>query len=102
MRYVADPCFEDKGFESRENSPPSPAVAQHTKRGRKAAAAVDHEDGTSRGGRMCMIKTLKECVGQGKGGEAIKGKGGTGKVNVSAWKGVGGDDHVPGEGKRMS
>lgn len=36
--------------------------------------------------------------GQEKGGGGVaNGKAAAGSVKVAAWKGVGGDDHVPGE-----
>lgn len=47
----------------------------------------------------CCNRSLFLGQGNGGGGSAAagKGKGGAGSVKVSAWKGVGGDDHVAGE-----
>eukprot|EP00903_Cladosiphon_okamuranus_P014428 g13389.t1 len=105
MRYVADPLSEDPGV-----SPPPPDPAKVGKpaggkapKGKKGAAAgkktnTATADPVEEGGRPSILKVLRELVGKGGGGSAAagKGKGAAGNVRVSAWKGVGGDDHVPG------
>lgn len=51
----------------------------------------------------CCIRLLFLGQGNGGGGGAAagKGKGAGGSMKVSAWKGVGGDDHVAGERKKL-
>lgn len=106
MRYVADPLSEDPGIAPPARDLPSalPAPAANSKKKKASMSkspAVEVGDGEVEGGRVSILKTLRECVGNGGGGGGGgggKGKGvAAGNVNVSAWKGLGGDNHVAGE-----
>lgn len=117
MRFVADPLSEDPGVPSTCDPPEPPPLAPETRKKKAsllanpAAAAAASGDGAqagskgAEGGRVSILKTLRECVGIGKGGAAGGGGGGgkgkgaapVGEVNVSAWRGLGGDDHVAGK-----
>lgn len=105
MRYVADPLSEDPGIAPPARDPPSaPPVAATNAKKKKApvgtSLVTEIGDGEAEGGRVSILKTLRECVGKGGGGDGGGGKGkgvAAGNVNVSAWKGLGGDDHVAGK-----
>lgn len=113
MRYIADPLHEDHGLPSSVSSVNLGVFAttvegakDHKESARDALTAQEPD-----GGRPSILKTLRECVGgkgqatspvtkgsSGKGAreKGVGGKGGAGRVNVAAWNGVGGDDHLPG------
>ena len=119
MRFVADPLSEDPGVPSACEPPePSPPAAETRKKktsliSNPAAGVAETGEGTragsdgAEGGRVSILETLRGCVGSGKGGGGGGGAGGgkgkgaasvaAGSVDVSAWKGLGGDDHVAGE-----
>lgn len=117
MRFVADPLSEDPGVPSTCDPPEPPPPAAETRKKKTSlvanpvATAAGTGDGAqvggdgAEGGRVSILKTLRECVGIAKGGSGTGGGGGgkgkgaapVGNVNVSAWKGLGGDDHVAGK-----
>lgn len=81
MRYIADPFLEDPGIAS-----PDPPAA-----GNSGKARDDNPRDDSRAGsfdRKSVLQTLRG---------SLDGGGSGNKVKVSAWKGVAGDDHVPGK-----
>lgn len=98
---------------ARDYSPPNSAstlpedmLRSFVPRQQQPLKATAYVANTSCLGISCLIPTLCNrwfFLGQGNGGggsggaAAGKGKGGAGSVKVSAWKGVGGDDHVAGE-----
>ncbi|CAM9187724.1 unnamed protein product [Sphacelaria rigidula] len=113
MRYVVDPLAEDAGTRkppSRTSAPdpppPAPTPVKKSKKGTASAtkrnlhtnANCSSEASPDEGGRgrESTIQTLRQsfdcqAVGGGKSGGASGGR-----VKVSAWKGVAGDDHVAG------
>ncbi|CAM9480513.1 unnamed protein product [Ectocarpus sp. 13 AM-2016] len=104
MRYVADPLSEDPGV-----SPPTPPAAEAAKvstpsrgaasKGKKGGGGKEQnatEGQTEEGERLPILKVLRECVGQDGGGGGKEKGTSVGSVKVSAWEGVGGDDHIPG------
>lgn len=93
MRYVADPLSEDPGV-SIDSEPASKEVGANMVR-KEAAPAVEVTSCIN--GRASILKTLRGGVGPSTSSSTKGGNAGAGKVNVSVWKGVGGDDHVPGE-----
>ncbi|CAM9765355.1 unnamed protein product, partial [Ectocarpus sp. 4 AP-2014] len=104
MRYVADPLSEDPGVsaptpppvEAAKVSTPNRAATSKGKNGGGGKQQNATEGQAEEGGRLPILKVLRKCVGQdGDGGGKEKGTSG-GSVKVSAWKGVGGDDHIPG------
>lgn len=97
MQYVADPLAEDAGICTASTPPP---VSPPPSKGKKQQAKVaDGGDGAEeQGGRQSIIKTFRESISKkSKVAGGGKGSGDAGKVDVAVWKGIGGDDHVPGE-----
>ncbi|CAM9766287.1 unnamed protein product, partial [Ectocarpus sp. 8 AP-2014] len=101
MRYVADPLSEDPGVspptpppvEDAKVSTPSRAAASKGKKGGGGKEQNATEGQAEEGGRLPILKVLRECVGQDGGGVGKEKGTSGGSVKVSAWKGVGGDDH---------
>ncbi|CAM9269015.1 unnamed protein product [Scytosiphon promiscuus] len=108
MRYVADPLSQDPGVlpspAPRLDAGGAVAAAGTSPKGKErgdggkkktAVAAESRDDQEEWSGRPSILKVLRERVDQSKAGGG-GGKGATGSVKVAAWKGVAGDDHVPG------
>lgn len=88
MRFVVDPWNEDQAalhhgsVSSASGGHPNAAFKSRTDSAAHEAEATDS-----------MIKTFRTLSDRLQEG----GKAGNSKLNISAWKGVAGDDHVPGQ-----
>lgn len=98
MRYVADPLAEDAGICTALTSPPVSPPPSKGKNKQKAEVADGESGAEEQGGRQSILKTFRESISKkNKAAGGGKGSGNAGKVDVAVWKGIGGDDHVPGE-----
>lgn len=95
MRYIADPLLEDGGISAPPNVTEvvTPTITGSSKASlNTTSSAVSGNRDRRRESTLQTLRGLTALMVTGGGKGVARG----GRVNVSSWTGIAGDDHVPG------